>query len=139
MPTPVYKLCGELRAKLSELEHELASLEERMAANPASAPIYVRNQLARLSERQTTLRPKLAAAISEIMAWAQREMCAATKAGDGHDLYRLRRRRLASQRYANAFSDLAAQAVDDAAHAALNAWLVQYVALVSTNRADLHK
>jgi hypothetical protein len=127
MDRSIDQFCGDIRARLVEIESGLVRLKSATEGNQVRAEVEVRAHLdsvrRRIEERSVTA----AAAGAEIARWADEKMAVSN---EQLGLWRvsgmvdqLRERAAKAERYAAAASDLAAAALDRAEAASLEAWL----------------
>jgi predicted nucleic acid-binding Zn-ribbon protein len=125
----INQFCEELRVKLTTVENNVKDLKKKIDGKAQTAE---KDALAGLSTFRTDIergRAKVAAAQEEIKKWADeqkntaREKVAEWKAK--HERAKLQHRAESAERYAKAAMVVALSAVDEAAHAALEAWLAR--------------
>ena len=129
MSERIDQFCEDLRLKLNKIDEGLSEVKSKIKADNEAAAQDVRSHADRVQQRIAQNRDKVASARIEVKSWlaerkdATREKIAEWKAKRQTD--KLEDRAAEAEGYAEAAIALAAAALDDAEHAAMEAWLAR--------------
>lgn len=123
----INQFCEDLRVKLTSVEDSVKDLKRKIGSDAQDAEKDAIASLNSLRTKMEQSRAKATAAQVEIKKWVDeqkdtaREKIAEWKTN--HEKSKLQHRADSAERYAKAAVAVALAAVDEAAHAALEAWL----------------
>ena len=129
MSERIDQFCEDLRLKLNKIDEGLSEVKSKITADSAHAEQDVRSHADRVQQRIAQNRDTVASARVEMKSWleerkdATREKIAEWKAR--RETNKLEDRAAEAEGYAEAAIAIAAAALDDAEHAAIEAWLAR--------------
>src|SRR5689334_11966233 len=129
MSERIDQFCESLRVKLTSMETSMQALKANIDGQAKSAEQEVRTYLDSVKKRLEQDRGKVEAAQTELKKWLEeRRAITKEKIADWKatgDRLKLQTRADFAERYAKATAVVAGAAVDEAQHAALEAWLAR--------------